>query len=80
MPKAAFCGLPHSESEVYYVKVSGMGLAPSNRRHLQIKVEQRTHYCRALRELPLHQTYRSRAALTFLFAQSYPRSLPENDP
>jgi len=20
MPKAAFCGLPHSESEVYYVK------------------------------------------------------------
>jgi len=22
MPKAAFCGLPHSESEVYYVKSS----------------------------------------------------------
>ena len=25
MPKAAFCGLPHSESEVYYVKSSAIG-------------------------------------------------------
>jgi len=28
MPKAAFCGLPHSESEVYYVKVNAIGLRP----------------------------------------------------
>jgi len=28
MPIAALCGLPHSESEVYYVKVSAIGLAP----------------------------------------------------
>ena len=28
MPNAAFCGLPHSESEVYYVKSSTIGLAP----------------------------------------------------
>jgi|GEM_PF-6685973 len=27
MPKAVFCGLPHSESEVYYVKVSAIELA-----------------------------------------------------
>jgi len=28
MPKAAFCGQPHSESEVYCVKVTAIGLAP----------------------------------------------------
>jgi len=28
MRKPAFCGLPHSESEVYYVKSSANGLAP----------------------------------------------------
>ena len=29
MRKATFCGLPHSESEVYYVKVSGIGRQPT---------------------------------------------------
>jgi len=29
MPKAAFCGLPHSESEVYYVKSSAIGRQPA---------------------------------------------------
>ena len=29
MPKAAFCGPPHSESEVYYAKVSAIGRQPS---------------------------------------------------
>jgi len=28
MPQAAFRGLPHSESEVYYVKSSANGLTP----------------------------------------------------
>jgi len=29
MPKAASCGLPHSESEVYYGKSSTIGLTPT---------------------------------------------------
>jgi len=29
MPKAAFCGLPHSESEVYYVKSCTIGRQPA---------------------------------------------------
>gem|GEM_PF-4050407 len=29
MPKAAFCGLPHSESEVYYVKSSAIWRQPT---------------------------------------------------
>jgi|GEM_PF-1760857 len=34
MPKAAFCGLPHSESEVYYVKSSAIAAsAPPVQRH-----------------------------------------------
>jgi len=28
MPKDTFWGLPHSESEVYYVKASTIGLSP----------------------------------------------------
>ena len=28
MPKAPYCGLPHSESEVYYGKSSAIGLTP----------------------------------------------------
>ena len=31
MPKAAFCGLPHSESEVYYVKSSAAERSPPGR-------------------------------------------------
>jgi len=34
MPKAAFCGLPHSESEVYYVKSSAIGLTPCRSLHI----------------------------------------------
>ena len=30
MPKATFYGLPHSESEVYYLKSSTIGLAPDD--------------------------------------------------
>jgi len=30
MPTAAFCGLPHSESEVYYEKSRAIGLEPWN--------------------------------------------------
>ena len=29
MPIATFCGLPHSESEVYYVKSTAIGPAPT---------------------------------------------------
>ena len=40
MPRATFCGLPHSESEVYYGKVSAIGLATCRSLHIgQLFVE-----------------------------------------
>ena len=38
MPTAAFCGPPHSESEVYYVKSSAIERQPSEDLRFVIKV------------------------------------------
>jgi len=35
MPGAAFCGLRHSESDVYFVKPTAIGIAPSHTRHVK---------------------------------------------